>query len=399
MKKPLLTYCTNVHALESPEAWRKNIAFFAPRIGELLQWQPLPMGLWFNEPVLQAFGDEGLERLKGELEKCGAYTFTLNAFPQGAFHDPVVKHKVYLPDWADPARAHHTRQCAEVLCALLPEEGFGSISTLPLGWRTGWTPEKNRLAAAALIDTARFFRQLRDRTGKTVALALEPEPGCALEKTPQVVDFWQNTLRPAAAAAGCAEAVETHLGLCYDTCHQAVQFEEPEAALEALRAANIPVHKMQLSSALEFPAESENGEVRFAAMRSRSLRTQFVEPRFLHQTRVRTDEAVLAFDDLPEALAASPDLFAFPWRVHFHAPIHAETLLDPAAVRTTRDDMLRALRFALKHGMCSHFEVETYTWSVLPASHRPAGDEALAQCLAQELNFVLKQVPGVFGHG
>jgi len=37
--------------------------------------------------------------------------------------------------------------------------------------------------------------------------------------------------------------------------------------------------------------------------------------------------------------------------------------------------------------VCDHLEVETYTWSVLPAGQRPAGDAQLAEGIAAELRF------------
>ena len=351
----------------------------------------MPLGLWFSEAVLQEILPGGIQSLKKDLVTWGIDTFTFNAFPQSDFHQTVVKKKVYLPDWTDPARLKYTQNCAEVLSELLPQAGFGSISTLPLGWREGWTRNHSEKATEALIELARFLKDLKERTGKKIALALEPEPGCALERTPQVLEFWNDVLRPAAARAGVSNLVDEYLGICYDTCHQAIQFENPEEALDALHDAGIPIHKMQLSSGLEFPADTEG--------HSHFVRSQFVEPKFLHQTRVKTESGVLDFDDLPQALEAGPELFTHPWRVHYHLPIHADSLLDNAAVRTTREDMLRALRHALKHDLCPHFEVETYTWSILPETHRPRSDGALALCLSQELDFIRKEVPGVFDHG
>ena len=356
--------------------------------------------MWFNEAVLaELFAapenrPSPLDRLKADLKTWGVSTFTFNAFPFGDFHEPVVKRKVYLPDWTDPARLEYTKRCAEVLAALLPDDqDFGSVSTLPLGWRVDWTPEHSEQAAKALCDLAVFLDALRARTGKTIALAIEPEPGCVLERTPQVLAFWKNFLRPLAdvedmKGADCEvrNAVERHIGLCYDTCHQAVQFEDAEDSLEALRRAGIAIHKMQLSSALEFPADAEG--------RSRDARAAFVEPKFLHQTRVQTDEGVYDIDDLPQALNAGPGLFAFPWRVHYHLPIHAETLA--AGVRTTRGEMLKALRYALAHDLCAHYEIETYTWSVLPEELRPKDDAELAAAISRELDFIRNEFPDIF---
>ena len=60
--------------------------------------------------------------------------YTMNGFPYGDFHEPVVKHKVYQPAWYEPARLHYTLQLAEILDQLLPPGIEGSISTLPIGW-------------------------------------------------------------------------------------------------------------------------------------------------------------------------------------------------------------------------------------------------------------------------
>jgi sugar phosphate isomerase/epimerase len=376
-----------VHPLQSEAVWREKIGFFGAKLGEITGIRPFPLGLWFHEGVLAAV-EPASGTLRGQLSAWGASTFTFNAFPFGDFHQPVVKRAVYLPDWTDPARLDYTKRCAALLATLLPDdESFGSISTLPLGWRVDWTPAHSQQAAEALCALALYLADLKERTGKHIALAIEPEPGCVLERTQQVIAFWNEVLRPE-ASCNAMLAVEEHIGLCYDTCHQAVQFEDAEESLEALRHAEIRIHKMQLSSALEFPADP--------GCATRALREQFVEPKFLHQTRVQTPEGVWDIDDLPQALNAGPALFAHPWRVHYHVPVHANALLD-GSIRTTRGEMLRALRYALTHHLCSHFEVETYTWSVLPEAHRPMDDEGLAAAIAKELEFVRNAVPGAFG--
>ena len=359
-------------------------------MGNLLKTTPFPLGLWFNEGVLAAVENRA-ESLRDELAGWGTTTFTFNAFPYGDFHQPVVKRAVYSPDWSEPARLDYTKRCAALLAALLPDgrdgEDFGSISTLPLGWRVDWTPEHSQKAAEALSELALYLAGLKERTGKHIALAIEPEPGCVLERTPQVIAFWNDVLRPVASCDAMV-AVEEHIGLCYDTCHQAVQFEDAVEALDALAAADIRIHKMQLSSALEFPPDP--------SCATRAARERFVEPKFLHQTRVQTPEGVFDIDDLPHALGAGPGLFAHPWRVHYHVPVHADSLLEDSGVRTTRGEMLKALRHALAKKLCSHFEIETYTWSVLPEAHRPSDDEGLAVAIAKELEFIRSEVPGAF---
>lgn len=375
MRTIQLTYCTNVHDLATEEAWTKSVLYFGGELRRRLGWDRMPLGLWWQAPLARAAArDPGpTARL---LSDHSLRAFTCNAFPYGNFHEPVVKTKVYRPDWSRPERLAYTKDCALALAGLLPEGAFGTLSTLPLGWRHEWGPAKTALAVEHLLAWIDFAADLERRTGRRLALALEAEPGCILERTPQVLAFWKESVLP---AAGRESLLARHLGMCYDTCHQAVQFESPEEALGALRAAGIPVHKMQLSSGLEFTADP--------ARATEPARRAFAEPRFLHQTRTQGRD----FDDLPDALEGAD--WALPWRTHFHLPLQAETLLGSEGVRTTREDMLRAYRYALEHDLCRHFEVETYTWSVLPEPERPAGPEALAAALARELAFVVERTP------
>lgn len=396
MKPAALTYCTNVHSLVDFASWERVIGYFGPTIRAGLQWPHLPMGLWFPATLMEEIGrdpEAARTRIKKLLSGNNLGTFTFNAFPYGNFHDKVVKTKVYSPDWTDTGRLNYTVACARLLAALLPGGAEGSVSTLPLGWRIGWSEDHTRRAAENLCAFVRQALDIGHREGRAIRLGLEPEPGCVLETTPQAIAFWENFLRPAARAAGLsASDLAAHLGLCYDTCHQAVQFEDAVAVLDDLAAAGIPIAKMQLSSALEFRPDP--------ARRSEALRKEFCEERFLHQTRVRTPEGIVSFDDLPDALeiagnvaegagaAGGIDLWAHPWRVHFHVPIDAPGLLDPTRIATTRDEMVKAYRHARARDLCRHFEVETYTWSVMPEAHRPKGDAALAECIARELRFI-----------
>ncbi|MBW8888005.1 MAG: metabolite traffic protein EboE [Fibrobacteres bacterium] len=431
MKNLSLTYCTNVHPLGDWGVWSDLIGRFGPMVRDELGWPGMPMGLWFPASFIEEMNRDpraARERLLDHLSAHGLSAFTCNAFPYGNFHDAEVKTKVYQPDWTTPERLAYTVACARLLAAILPAGAEGSVSTLPLGWRVGWTAEHGHRAAANLCAFAREARALAEMDGRTIRLGLEPEPGCALETTLQVRLFWAQVLRPEAKRAGLSdEDLSRFLGVCYDTCHQAVQFEDPVDVLEAFAADGIPIAKMQLSSALEFKPDPARATL--------EMRRRFVEPRFLHQVRVRTPVGVAVFDDLPQALAegARPiealvgssvgtagasassaaggaadkvraagvppahfsglDLWDYPWRVHFHLPIDSDRMLDAEAIGTTREDMLAAFQHAVARKLCRHFEVETYTWSVLPEAHRPDGDAALAASLARELRFIEERVP------
>src|SRR5207302_343377 len=115
--------------------------------------------------------------------------------------------------------------------------------------------------AELMLRHAATLVRVRERTGKIVCLALEPEPCCHLETVAETVAFFERHLFSRAAAerlarlAGLGHAeseafLRRHLGVCFDACHMAVEFEEPGAALAALQAAGIRVGKSQIRAGL-----------------------------------------------------------------------------------------------------------------------------------------------------
>lgn len=357
-----LAYCSNVHQAEDLAGVVAQLAAHAEPVRERLGVGRLGIGLWLaRTAVTELAADDGaLTTLKAELAARGLETVTLNAFPYEGFHREVVKKDVYLPDWADPARLAYTLDCARVLAALLPDDARrGSVSTLPLGWRTPWPGERADTARRALDQLALKLRELESDTGRRIRVGFEPEPGCVVETTTQAVREF-------------ADVDRDYLGVCLDACHLAVQFEEPGEALGRLADAGLPVVKLQASCAVEAPDPADP--------RARAALRELAERRFLHQTRTVNEGTVVGVDDLPDALdgGALPDGTA-PWRTHFHAPLHAAP--EPP-LRTTTGALTGVLAGLLggPTATCDHIEVETYTWSVLP---RPPAD--LAAGIAAEL--------------
>ncbi len=177
-----------------------------------------------------------------------------------------------------------------------------------------------------------------------------------------------------------AEA-ERYLGICYDVCHQAVEFEDAAEAIGRLAAAGIRINKVQLSCAIEVRDPSDPEQL--AALR------QYAEPRYLHQTfGRRPDGSVVRRVDLTTDFVAQPtDEFrgASCWRVHFHVPVDAHTL---GPLHTTRADLEQALRALRQLDYRPHLEVETYTWPVLPG----ADPVSLVEGLAREL-IAIRELP------
>ena len=357
-----LSYCSNVHPAEDVEGILAQLDRFASPLRRTLGFPRLGLGLWLAAPAAARLSEDPseLEQLRKRLGRHSLEVVTLNGFPYRAFHAPVVKRAVYLPDWTDPDRAEYTLLLARLLAALLPEDAEeGSISTLPLGWREGWSERSSDSARFALEEVANGLTTLAEETGRPIRLGLEPEPGCAVETVEGMIRALQS-LDP------------EWIGVCLDACHLAVQFEEPSSALSALQEAGIPVVKAQISSALRaYRPLDPTSETDLEA---------FVEPRFLHQTRVRTASGVEGVDDLDEALAGGlPG--AEEWRIHFHVPVHH------AGENTTQRELMETLEQLLggTSPATKHLEVETYTWSVLPPAERPVDDAGLVEGMAREL--------------
>ena len=134
-----------------------------------------------------------------------------------------------------------------------------------------------------------------------------------------------------------------------------------------LQAAGIRISKSHLSSALRCVVTNESK----ARLRS------FADDVYLHQVIARTSDGVLhRSTDLPIALAQ--DNPAEEWRIHFHVPLYAE-VSEPLA--TTIDDVVKVRPSAANPRSCSHLEMETYTWDVLP---RPLRSASLVDQLTRE---------------
>lgn len=363
-----LAYCTNVHPAETLEGVRAQLRDHCEPVRKRLGRDRLGIGLWLARDAARTLVNDPaqLRSLRAELDHRGLEVVTLNGFPYEGFGAEEVKYRVYKPDWTDPERLAHTTDLARLLVTLLPDDVTeGTISTLPIAWRTPYTgdPEAARTALAALTTLGERLDALAELTGKSIRIGLEPEPGCTVETT-------------ADAIAPLTAIGHERIGICIDTCHLATSFEDPDGALDALAAAGVPPVKAQLSAALH--AEQPHlPEVRTAL-------AAFAEPRFLHQTRVSTAAGPRGTDDLDEAVTGDTLPDSAPWRAHFHVPLHA----PPAPPLASTLPVLRSTLNRLVGGaqpLTRHTEVETYTWQALPAELRPRTRAQLADGIAAEL--------------
>ncbi len=387
-----LSYCTNVHPGRTLAEVEHGLDQYTVPLRENFA-APLAAGLWLAAPVVTELlaAPQTLPAFRDRLGARGLTTHTLNAFPYGDFHSRRVKENVYLPDWSDRQRLDYTIGCARILAALLPEGVEGSISTVPLAFK-GFTHPADHLdkCAAMLLETATALHHLHEQTGRLIRLAIEPEPYCLIETTDEAIDFFRRLWARAEGDAARLKAVSRHLGLCYDVCHQAVEFEDIPASIDKLTVAGVRINKIHITCALELAAPGENAAGRQAL-------SGYVEERYLHQTLARTKSGeILREIDLSENLALRPpDEFrdAEAWRIHFHVPVNAESL---GPLRTTRRELKQALEAVARLDYAPHLEVETYTWEVLPEDGATAiGPSTLVDGLTAEMVSTREMLAGI----
>jgi sugar phosphate isomerase/epimerase len=350
-----LGYCTNVHPAEDLAGILAQLDTYAAAVRRHLDGEVVGLGLWLAAPVAAALADApaARRRLRRELDAHGLEVVTLNGSP---YRSAQQKRAMYQPDWTTRERLEYTLNLARILADLLPEDAVrGSVSTLPLAWREPWD-------AAAAAESARLLDELSEglievawRTGRLIQVGFEPEPGCVVETTEQAVSALRrvNTDR---------------IGICLDLAHLACAWEDPARALTRLEEEGLPLVKVQISAALEIADPVAAGE---------TLRS-YADPLFLHQTR---SVSGVGTDDLEDALAEE---LPGPWRVNYHAPVHAEPVPPLATTVPVLRDALDALMGGAT-AICDHLEVETYAWDLLP--DRPQNADDLAARIAAELAF------------
>lgn len=374
-----LTYCTNIHP---GEAWSEvfaNLEQYVTQLkARLAPEKPFGIGLRLaNVAARELLEGDTLTQFQAWLNQQDLYVFTLNGFPYGSFHHQVVKDKVYAPDWSKQERLEYTLRLVKILAVLLPEGMDGGTSTLPLSYKPWLTGDKAiresvlRNGSIHLASLVAEMARIRQETGKLLHIDLEPEPDGLIENAAEVINFFKNWLLPLGGdyLAECLgisqESAEAqlldHVRVCYDTCHFAVEYEDPASVFARFQAANIQIGKIQLSAAVRvnLPENAEKRSIIVERLRP------FAESTYLHQViERRVDGTLHHYPDLITALPYLEQSIAQEWRTHFHVPIFIH---DYKLLHSTQDDIVNVLNLLRTNHACKHLEIETYTWDVLPS--------------------------------
>ena len=377
-----LAYCTNVHRGETWAETFDSLNQYTLRVRErVCSKQPYGIGLRLSQQAAEELSDTGkLLEFQRWLEKNQCYVFTINGFPFGRFHGTNVKEYAYAPDWTSPERLAYTNLLFDLLSQLAPPGLEASVSTLPGSFKGfALRGEDLRKIRDNIWHCVEHIARLSYQTGRWMHLGIEPEPLCLLESSGETIQFFDRMR----AEHPRDERLAAHLGVNYDTCHFAVEFEEPQNALGCLLQHKIKISKVHLSSALKMRPTAE----------AREALTGFVDNTYLHQVVVcRHDGQRFIYRDLDEALAGEPqesedgasDNTQAEWRIHFHIPLHSP---PTAHFDNTSDHIAGTLDLLAENpGTCTHLEMETYTWEVLPPELK---DRNVVDQLAAEYDWTL----------
>ena len=369
-----LAYCTNIHRAETwPETLAALQEFTLAVRERVCPGKPYAVGLRLSDLASRELSQPAaLLEFRRWLDRNNCYIFTINGFPHGRFHGRRVKEQVYRPDWTSDDRVNYTNRLFDLLGQLLPPGIEGSVSTVPGSFKEFITTEDQlRRIRANIFRCVKHIASVSAQTGRRLHLGLEPEPLGLLETTDETVAFFDRLRDDHPNDSRLAE----FLGVNYDTCHLAVEFENPSASLARLRRHGVKISKLHLSSALKLRPAPES----LAALAA------FADDIWLHQVVSRAADGKLTrHKDLDAALAA-PKSPAEEWRVHFHIPLHS----PPAAWFDNTTDHLLGVLDVLQADphLCSHLEMETYTWEVMPPELK---NQSVVGQLSAEYDWCLK---------
>nr|YP_010478527.1 hypothetical protein N4K87_pgp085 [Chlorobotrys sp.]UVI60832.1 hypothetical protein [Chlorobotrys sp.] len=370
-----LTYCSNIHPGDSWTEIFRNLKANIPILkARLSPTEPFGIGLRLsNKASDELLYNENINIFKTWLTQNNCYVLTINGFVYGDFYNSSIKEKVYEPDWNTRERADFNLNLINILSKLcVPGKEIG-FSTSPLGYKFSLVlshddPKdlfKNSFNLY-LLELVQKMIDIFEKEGKIIHIDFEPEADCFLETIEDIILFFNKTIFQDTATllsqrlkiplAKSRDYLTRHVRICYDICHQAVQFENHVKNFVNLSQLGIKIGKIQISSALQLKIKQKDKIILTNEI------NKFKDNIYLHQVVVKTvDGSLKKYRDLPEAINNMTTNTL--WRVHFHLPIFAQNYNK---LLSTREDIQDVINFIKKSPITSCLEIETYTWEVLP---------------------------------
>jgi len=307
---------------------------------------PFGFGLYLAAHAARIFAMDfsARQELKAALEQAELQCWTANAFPYGGFHDKVVKQAAFDPDWRQSERLRFTLDVAKVLLDLAPADASPiSVSTCPLGY--GSAALDHPATMQHLQVTASAFAALSEASGRSLCLAIEPEPDGCFERVSELAKWLNANFQP---------QQRQHLGICWDLCHSAVVGEDTETVLASLRENEVRLGKIQISSALQL-------RQKLTPALSQRLR-ELTNDAYLHQVRgIDGGGRAFAFRDVADFLADAQSQDGNDLRVHCHVPVCRSDYGDGMSGTAWKEAVAAAWMAGYRD-----FELETYTLPGLP---------------------------------
>lgn len=387
INESFLTYCTNIHPGNNWSSHFEELRKHLPGIkAQVSPDQKMGIGLRVSHQMAEELTNATVRTaFKNWLDTHHMFVFLINGFPYGQFHQAVIKDKVHQPDWTTSDRLNYTLSLAHLLADLLPEDTIeGGISTSPLSYRHWYKNQEEKQTAIHeatqnIIRVAEHLHNLHLKTGKIIHLDVEPEPDGLIENGAEFIQWYEEILLPEARISlsdnhispnEVEGIIRRHIQLCYDVCHMAVEFEDQMKLTRKLRELNIPIGRLQLSSALRLPSTVPP-----------QLLEPFDESQYLHQVVIQNkDGTLIKHPDLPNALKSNMDTDG-EWRIHFHVPLFTEHY---GQLQSTRDYVEEIIKIQKDSQLTNFLEIETYTWEVLP----PDLQCPIGESISREIEYI-----------
>lgn len=306
------------------------------------------------------------------------------------------KEQVHHPDWRTEERLGFMFPATNLAAAFAtPEQEIG-ISTNALSYRRWVDVDMPGNWAALTLNVIRMVQHLagiRDRTGVTLHIDIEPEPGSMLRDSADVVNFFKKWLLPRGGAmlsdrmslgeGRAADVILRHVRIALDTAHAAVVWDDAAASLDTFADLGIQIGRLQASSALEVEVPDNSDDQKILAEHL----TTFASPTLLQQVVARQHgEIVQRHDDLSDAIAVVGESAGQTWRIHTHAPLLADRY---GVFSSTREGTASWLREISGRGIdVGMIELRSANWDVVPHDDRGP----LESMIMQEAEWVREQL-------